>query len=58
MTHEQQHELLCEILAKLVPVLTVDELSLLAHHLGIRISDFYGSQPDLLVDAPELLEVV
>ena len=41
MTNEEQHEMLCEILAKLVPVLTCDELSLLAHHCGIPIRDFY-----------------
>ena len=58
MSNSEQHEMLVGILNKLVPVMTVDELSLLSHHLGIRISDFYGSQPDLLVDEPELLEAV
>lgn len=42
MSHEQQHEMLCEILTKLVPILSCDELSLLAHHLGIKINEFYG----------------
>lgn len=44
MTHEQQHEMLVEILAKLVPVLSCDELSLLAFHLGIKTKEFYGEE--------------
>ena len=42
MSNEQQHELLCATLAKLVDVLDCDELSLLAHCCGVRIEDFYG----------------
>jgi len=42
MTHEQQHEMLVDILTKLVPILTCDELSLLAYHLGIQTDEFYG----------------
>lgn len=56
MTHEQQHEMLVDILTKLVPILTCDELSLLAYHLGIQTDEFYGQQPDLLVWQPELKE--
>lgn len=41
MTHEQQHEMLVEILGKLIDVLSADELSLVAYHLGIKISEFY-----------------
>ena len=43
MSLEEQHRLLCEVLAKLVDVLDCDELSLLAHHCGVKISDFYGA---------------
>ncbi len=56
MSQSEQHEMLCGILSKLVPVLDCDELSLLSHSCGIQISDFYGDQPDLLIDEPELLE--
>ena len=41
MSPEEQHEMLCEILAKLVPLLSCNELSLLAYHCGIQISEFY-----------------
>ena len=41
MSNDEQHEMLCDILAKLVDVLDVDELSLLAHCCGVRIEDFY-----------------
>lgn len=41
MSNEEQHELLCATLAKLVDVLDCDELSLLAHCCGVRIEDFY-----------------
>ena len=42
MSNDEQHEMLCDILAKLVDVLDCDELSLLAHCCGVRIEDFYG----------------
>lgn len=42
MSNSEQHQMLCEILSKLVDVLDCDELSLLSHHLGIPVSDFYG----------------
>lgn len=42
MSNEEQHELLCATLAKLVDVLDCDELSLLAHCCGVRIEDLYG----------------
>lgn len=45
--HEAQHELLVEILGKLIDVLSADELSLVAHHLGINISEFYPCSDDL-----------
>lgn len=51
----EQHEMLCGILTKLVPVLTCDELSLLSHSCGISINEFYGNQPDMLIEEPELL---
>jgi hypothetical protein len=41
MTNEEQHEYLVGILTKLVPVLDCDELSCLAHHLGISVDEFY-----------------
>ena len=41
MTNEEHHEYLCEILAKLVPVLDCDELETLARCTGIRIDEFY-----------------
>lgn len=41
MSNEEQHRMLCEILAKLVPVLACDELKLLAYHCGVQIKDFY-----------------
>lgn len=51
MNHEHQHEMLVEILGKLVDVLDCDELSLLAYHLGIKISEFYGAtDEDLFID--------
>lgn len=56
MTHEQQHEMLVEVLCKLVDVLNADELSLLAHHLGIKISEFYDApaqEADLFNDYKE-----
>lgn len=56
MSNEEQHEMLVGILTKLVPILSCDELSLLAHHCGISVGEFYGNQPDLLAQQPELLE--
>lgn len=56
MSPEEQHQMLVETLTKLVPVLTCDELSLLAYHCGISVDEFYGPQPDLLAWQPELLE--
>ncbi len=41
MSPEEQHEYLVSILTKLVPVLDCDELSCLAHHLGISVEEFY-----------------
>lgn len=55
MSNSEQHEMLCGILTKLVPVLTCDELSLLSHSCGISINEFYGNQPDMLIEEPELL---
>jgi len=45
MSNEEQHQKLCETLAKLVDVLDCDELSLLAHCCGVRIEDFYYPTP-------------
>ena len=45
MSNDEQHEMLCGILAKLVDVLDADELSLLAHCCGVKIEDFYGTTP-------------
>jgi hypothetical protein len=42
MSHEEQHERLCQILSGLVEVLNGDDLSLLAHSCGIPVSEFYG----------------
>jgi hypothetical protein len=44
MSHDEQHQMLVEILTKLVPILSVDELSLLAFHTGIKINEFYGGE--------------
>lgn len=44
MTNEEQHEMMVEILTKLVDVLDCDELSLLAFHLGIETSEFYDDR--------------
>ena len=41
MELHEQHEMLCEILAKLVPVLSCDELEFLAHCCGERVDNFY-----------------
>lgn len=54
MNNAEQHEMLCGILSKLVPVLNCDELSLLAHSCGIKVSDFYGG----LVETIEILDVI
>ena len=43
MSNEEQHRMLCEALSKCVEVLDCDELSILAHCCGVKISDFYGS---------------
>lgn len=45
MTNEEQHEMLCATLAKLVDILDCDELSLLAHCCGVRVEDFYYPTP-------------
>ena len=54
MNMEQQHEMLVEILAKLVPVLSADELSLLSYHLGIKQNEFYD--PETYVDEREMAQ--
>lgn len=41
MSNDEQRRMLCEILTKLVDVLDCDELSLLAHHIGIPVEEFY-----------------
>lgn len=41
MQLDEQHEMLCGILLKLVPVLSCEELSLLAHCCGVAVNDFY-----------------
>ena len=45
MNNEEQYEMLCTVLCKLVDVLDCDELALIAHCCGVRIADFY-QQPD------------
>ena len=46
MSHAEQHEYLCSILARLVDSdLTSDELRDLASALGIRIDEFYCEEP-------------
>ena len=55
MSNSEQYEFLCATLAKLVDVLDCDELSLLAHCCGVQISEFYGSNQNLLIDEPELI---
>ena len=45
MRLEEHHEYLCGILAKLVDVLTCDELQDLASALGVRIAEFYCEEP-------------
>ncbi len=46
MSHEEQHEQLCQILSRLVEVLNGDDLSLLAHSCGVSFADFYGATED------------
>ncbi len=53
MSNEEQHRLLCEALSKCVEVLDCDELSLIAHCCGVKISDFYGSS-----DEVETVEII
>ena len=43
MSNSEQHEMLVGILGNLVPILTCDELSLLAHSCGVPVSEFYGN---------------
>lgn len=52
MSNSEQHEMLVGILSNLIPVLTCDELSLLAHSCGMPVSEFYGnaSNDDLSFD--------
>lgn len=55
MSHEEQYQRLCEILSSLVDSdLTSEELSLLAHHCGVKISDFYGCPEE--VQTVEVIE--
>ena len=44
MELHEQHEYLCEILAKLVPVLNCEELEFLAHCCGERVENFYYTE--------------
>jgi len=53
MSHEEQHKKLCEILSRLVDVLDCDDLSLLSHHLGIPVRDFYAPKESEIVEAIE-----
>lgn len=46
MSNEEQHEMLCAALTKIVDVLSCDELSLIAHCCGVRIDEFYGPSND------------
>lgn len=50
MSHEEQHQMLCEALSKCVEILSCEELSLIAHHCGVKIGEFYGEA--------EVLEVI
>lgn len=43
MSNSEQYEMLVGILSNLVPVLTCEELSLLAHSCGVPVEDFYGN---------------
>lgn len=55
MSNEEQRRMLVEILSKLVDVLDCDELSLLAHHVVIPVSDFYSAtEPDLFNEQQRL----
>lgn len=54
MSHEEQHERLCQILSGLAEVLNGDDLSLLAHSCGVSVADFYGDpvqEDDLFKEA-------
>ena len=53
MSNEEQHRMLCEALGKCVEFLDCDELSLLAHCCGVKISDFYSS-----TETVEPLEII
>lgn len=55
MELHEQHEMLVEILTKLVDVLDCDELSLLANSCGIQVSEFYGpSESDMFNEQTRL----
>ena len=47
MELHEQHEMLCEILSKLVPILPCDELEFLAHCCGERVENFYPQHEQL-----------
>ena len=50
MELHEQHEMLCEILSKLVPILPCAELEFQAHCCGERVENFYP-QPEQLKEA-------
>ncbi|MFZ4539337.1 hypothetical protein [Propionivibrio sp.] len=41
MSHQQQHDQLCNIFSRLVPVLDCDDLETLAGSCGVSVADFY-----------------
>ena len=54
MEPHEQHQMLVETLAELVPVLSCDQLDLLAYHCGVKREEFYPTQKE----ESEVVEVI
>ena len=53
MELHEQHEFAAMICAKLVPVLTCEELDFVAYQIGVKRSEFYPEQ-----EQTEIVEVI
>ena len=54
MEPHEQHQMLVETLAELVPVLSCEKLDLLAYHCGVKTYEFYPTPKE----EGEVLEVI
>lgn len=54
MELHEQHQMLVETLAELVPVLSCEKLDLLAYHCGVKREEFYPTQKE----EAEVVEVI